>query len=472
LGALEKLVSGSSKLNAFARTNITLGQSFGIAAWVVIAGVMGSWVFLQQGADEAAANLPEIPSFTLTTVQDVQEVNLIEQAQLAFAAGRIARPEADSALYFYRAMLERDPESVEALRGVDRVRSFLVNGAETALRDSDLAGARDLATQVLSIEPANRAAKSVIARIDQLEFIARLTERAVEQISAGRLTKPRDDNALATYREVLAVDPDNAVAQQGIESVAQRLATIAQTEAFAENHERAAELIALAKKIAPNARGIAETEKLTLQWSDMVKDQAVKDDLLLASQAIQKGNLVGASDASGVGALQHYQSVLKKDPQSQAAQAGVQLVIEGLVERGWQQSRSDDLSGIEETLVQARAAGAKPVDLEALEAELAYLNKRRKARSGEFDTVLSMRDLSVKRQSSPVLPRGIREGWVEVLFTVTEEGGVADVVIVDSSSVELHETTIAAVSKWRFDPFLDNGRPIPVRSGIRFTFQA
>jgi TonB family protein len=45
-----------------------------------------------------------------------------------------------------------------------------------------------------------------------------------------------------------------------------------------------------------------------------------------------------------------------------------------------------------------------------------------------------------------------REGWVKAAFTITAEGAVRDVVVVESSSPEFDEPTVAAVSKWRYAP--------------------
>lgn len=461
-------------MNVFADTDesLGLGLSFSIAAWVVILGVVGSWIYLKQGTGQVVADLPEIPTFTLTTVQDIGEVSFIERAEQAYAAGRITRPEGDSALFYYQKMLERDPQNSAAQDGIKRVVGYLINSAESALLQEDWLTASEFAEQTIAVDAGNLAAKSVLSRVQRYQRIKLLSDKAVDQIASGNLTRPKGDNALASYREILSMDPNNAVAKQGIESVAQRLATIAQTEAFAENHERARELIALAKTIAPNAPGIAQTEKLTLQWTDMVKDQAVKEELLAAARAMQEGHLLGTHSPTGIGAMDHYQSVLKRDPSSAAAKSGVQLVISGLLDQAWALSREGRLSEAKIVVAQAAEAGASSIELAEVNNELEFLERRAKARAGEFDDVLPIRSLVARRQNPPDLPRNVGAGWIELLFTVTEDGAVEDVVVVDSSTNALRGPAIAAVKKWRFEPYLDNGRPLPVRSGVRFSFQS
>lgn len=460
-------------MNAFAwrDSSLSIGQSFTVAAWVVILGVVGSWFMLKQGPGQVLSDLPEIPRFTLTTVSDVTETTWIQRAEQAYAAGRITRPEGDSALFYYQKMLDRDAENLSALAGIERITSYLINAAESALLKEDWSAAADWAAQTLAIDANNLAARSVVTRVERFERIKWLGDRAVDQIAAGNLTKPVGNNALASYQEMLSMDPASIVAQQGIESVAQRLATVAQTEAFADNHSRARELIALAKSIAPDAPGIAQTEKLTLQWTDMVKDQAVKEDLLAAAKAMQEGHLLGIHSPTGIGALDHYQSVLKKDPNSSAAQSGVGLVIDGLLDQAWALAREERLAEAATLVSQAEQAGATNSELRGIKSELDFLQRRATARAGNFDTVLAIRELVVRRQAAPILPRNSQGGWVELLFTVDEDGGVKDIEVVETSSSELLEPALSAVKKWRFEPYLDDGRPIPVRSGVRFSFQ-
>lgn len=46
-----------------------------------------------------------------------------------------------------------------------------------------------------------------------------LLQRAEQQMRAGQLTKPPGDSAYETYRQVLRLDPQNAVAKDGIAKI-------------------------------------------------------------------------------------------------------------------------------------------------------------------------------------------------------------------------------------------------------------
>jgi len=69
------------------------------------------------------------------------------------------------------------------------------------------------------------------------------------------------------------------------------------------------------------------------------------------------------------------------------------------------------------------------------------------------------------------LSRGL-EGYVDVLFTVTETGNVANPSVLSASPPGVFEdVTLAAVSRWRFQPEVRNGRPVAIPCRNRFTFK-
>ena len=58
--------------------------------------------------------------------------------------------------------------------------------------------------------------------------------------------------------------------------------------------------------------------------------------------------------------------------------------------------------------------------------------------------------------------RGI-EGWAQVAFTVTETGGVRDVVVVDAEPAGMFDqSSIRAAERFRFQPRVVNGQPVEV----------
>jgi TonB family protein len=81
-----------------------------------------------------------------------------------------------------------------------------------------------------------------------------------------------------------------------------------------------------------------------------------------------------------------------------------------------------------------------------------------------------MEQLVPINQTPPRWPRNAR-GIVDAQFTVTEQGEVTDIVVLDNPGRNLERAITRAMRQWRFEPVLFNGRPLPVRSSVRYTLQ-
>lgn len=66
--------------------------------------------------------------------------------------------------------------------------------------------------------------------------------------------------------------------------------------------------------------------------------------------------------------------------------------------------------------------------------------------------------------------RGI-EGWAQVAFTVTETGGVRDVIVVDAEPPGMFDqASIRAAERFRFQPRVVNGEPVAVPN-VQYVFR-
>ena len=63
------------------------------------------------------------------------------------------------------------------------------------------------------------------------------------------------------------------------------------------------------------------------------------------------------------------------------------------------------------------------------------------------------------------------EGWVNVEFTVDDDGEILDVEIVDSSSQRFHQSAISAVYNWRFKPAIRDNEKVAVICRQRLKFE-
>jgi protein TonB len=80
-----------------------------------------------------------------------------------------------------------------------------------------------------------------------------------------------------------------------------------------------------------------------------------------------------------------------------------------------------------------------------------------------FSAGLSDRDPLPLVRVEPEYPPQARqrrlEGWVQVRFTISTAGSVRDAVVVKSSSSMFERNAVQAVSKWKYQPQLREGKP-------------
>ncbi len=90
------------------------------------------------------------------------------------------------------------------------------------------------------------------------------------------------------------------------------------------------------------------------------------------------------------------------------------------------------------------------------------------------DTLYPYGDLTVVRQRAPVYPRRAPDGasgYVDVEFTVNEQGRVELVEVRGNPPDYFARAAISAVRRWRFEAVRVDGRPVAVRTMLRLTFQ-
>ncbi len=79
------------------------------------------------------------------------------------------------------------------------------------------------------------------------------------------------------------------------------------------------------------------------------------------------------------------------------------------------------------------------------------------------------------RRAAPEYPQAAANrqlgGWVEIEFTVTEAGQVADTEVLGSTDEIFEPAALAALDRWRFRPHALERGPVPVRAAVRFTFE-
>jgi hypothetical protein len=222
----------------------------------------------------------------------------------------------------------------------------------------------------------------------------------------------------------------------------------------------------------PDPALVAELEAIGRSARALAAELARRRDLLAADLALAQGRLVTPPESS---AYTLYSRVLAQDPGSDRASRGLQAIRQGLINQVLAQLAGGDLDAARMSLQAAERVGANPQLVTDLGGEVDYRQRLIDAQAGRFDTLYPMDHLVAISQEPPRVSRVPTSGpevSVEVQFTVTVRGDVSDVAVLDDVSAPIAEAVRRAVSEWRFEPVRVDGRPIPVRSSVRFAFRS
>ncbi|WP_448098492.1 hypothetical protein [Luteibacter yeojuensis] len=186
--------------------------------------------------------------------------SLVDQAQQAFAAGKLDGDDGAGALY--RRVLDADKSNAVAARGLDKVGDALAAQARQAIAAGDKAKANALVDRIALLVPGYSDLPSLRAALAETkkqddQAVNALIQQGNDAMRAGRFIGDGDDSALARFRAALAADPDNADAKAGLGRVAQALIVQANAALDSEDDVQATRLLDQAAKLAPKSAELA-----------------------------------------------------------------------------------------------------------------------------------------------------------------------------------------------------------------------
>ncbi|MFK2904653.1 SUMF1/EgtB/PvdO family nonheme iron enzyme [Dyella ginsengisoli] len=243
----------------------------------------------------AARTVHRNPDMPQQKGEDPPEVvALLVRADKALHAGEVAGAN-DSAAALYQQALKLKPDSRRALEGLYESRARLVAaiGQDIAVGDAD--SARELIATLRSLPGAADDVKTLQASLDTLVKVRPMLAQAAALLDQGKVDQPDGGNALAIYRQVLVLDPQNAVAQQGLLQV-QRAVLDRALAAVAQNDFAGADK-ALAEAQAIQANSLAMRDVSTRV--EGMRDQRAGGLLAQARSALDAGNLSLAEKLAG-----------------------------------------------------------------------------------------------------------------------------------------------------------------------------
>jgi len=212
---------------------------------------------------------------------------LLDKADAAAAQGKLTGQGDDTATALVLQAAAIDPKDAHVRAALSNLHARLFADAQQALAANDTDTARTDLAALKRLPESSDDAKSLAARINAADEVRPLLEQAATLMQSGKMEGTGEDNALAVYRKVLALDPENAVARQGMEQV-QRAALDRALTAAAQNQDAKADAaLEEAASILPSSSALADTRARI----EAMRGQRGASLLTQAQSALDAGNL-------------------------------------------------------------------------------------------------------------------------------------------------------------------------------------
>lgn len=249
---------------------------------------------------------------------------LWERADAAYREGRLHGSE-DAALPLYRRILRLDPAHLGALRGRDDAIAGLLQEARSHLRAGDLAAAASAIAVAREFDPGH---------VDLPDTLARMTEErdALVGLAAEALEDGSPERAAGLYQALLAMDPGDDEAREGLLVAGQALARRAERLAAEHRFGEAEAALQQARALAPDDPrlkevtdriGAARALQARLGAAQSAEDRRQRVDALLdeIAEAEALDELLEPPGGNAYDRLRIAQMLAPDDPRVRAARA-------------------------------------------------------------------------------------------------------------------------------------------------------
>jgi len=170
--------------------------------------------------------------------QAEQELQILDdlntKAEEAIKSGNYTKPVNLSALKYYQEMLSLDENNIAATDGINTMLSSLKIIGSDQIQAEDLVSAKKTLQTLSEVDTESLEFFELSEAIDNAEIaqqeqvrqqqIDELLEKAKIASDKGQLIKPKDNNVAYYFQQILELDPNNATAKKGIDTMSQEYA--------------------------------------------------------------------------------------------------------------------------------------------------------------------------------------------------------------------------------------------------------
>lgn len=465
-----------------------------IGAGIAAAGVLIAIVAVvvhQNGSEEpaTAAVVPAAP-----TPGKAVESQLLAKAAAALAANRLTEPRGDNALELYLQAQARNPADPAVRAGLAEVHERLLARAENSLLEerldeaaaaietarksgvesgriaylsAQLAKTRELikaAQSRAAAQAQNHPAAEAKPDDDKLKGVLTLEG---QKLDAGHLIDPLDDNARYYLMLALGLDANNPEVLEAKRVLAARLLAEARGAIDRRDFAAATAWIEAANGVAAPAN-IETLQSLQAMARNQVEVDAWNQLLKNANERLQQDRLI---EPAADNAKYYLLTLQKLNPSNAGLAAAMQDLGVRLVAKARRALALEQYDAARSWLEEAASIGFSSAESAVVQRDL----DAAAANSALANTVIPATQLHLQKSVEPVYPAralaGKIQGWVELTFEVTDKGLVKDVAVKAASNPGVFDDAAAkAVSQWRYQPVMRDGKPVSVHSIVRIRF--
>ncbi len=277
------------------------------------------------------------------------------------------------------------------------------------------------------------------ATLDKLNTLTvdQLFKEARTALNEQRLVSPPGNNALEFYLKILEKEPTNSGAQDALRELFTFAASAAEQDINARNIDNANRVIELLTKADPN------NYTLTILRSKLDAQRKIVDRETAQAAAAEEAARRRAAEPAATAA-------------APATGAG--------------STATPDTAGTTPAATSGAASRpATPTTPEATPAPAAAAPVAAAPAGESRDAVLVK---SVPPQYPNAALRRRQEGWVQVEFTVTSSGSVANARVLDADPPRTFDrAALDAVQRWNFNPAMRNGAAVEATIRRRIEFK-
>jgi len=220
---------------------------------------------------------PPVPT-TKEVARLLKKAKAAEQKGALFGNG--------DAIALYQQVLAAAPNNVEAETALERIAGAIHDWTLAAIDRGDEATAQRYVAAYAGLPRSEDRLATLKARLRTLHEVAPLLAQAAEYIRAGKLTGEGSGNALATYREVMKLDPGNRLADAGLATIERGYLDRALAQAAQDDFAGADATLAEASAIRPGSSSLLDARARV----DGVRRQRAETVLAQARTALDSGN--------------------------------------------------------------------------------------------------------------------------------------------------------------------------------------